>query len=139
MSVIKADMFMLNNKSYLCIVDYHSKFPVIQKAEDLSTDSLTLACKIICSEYGLPKKIISDAASYFDPDIFKQFCKKPSHRQATSSSYNHQSNGQVEACIKFIKCTIKSALILNRHTYSFITDRINSTRTRTAKPCYTAV
>ena len=24
-----------------------------------------------------------------------------------SSSYHHQSNGQVEACIKFIKCTIK--------------------------------
>ena len=27
--------------------------------------------------------------------------------QAISSSYHHQSNGQVEACIKFVKCTLK--------------------------------
>ena len=24
------DIFMLNNKGYLCIVDYHSKFPVVK-------------------------------------------------------------------------------------------------------------
>ena len=26
--VISADMLQLNNKNYICIVDYHSKFPV---------------------------------------------------------------------------------------------------------------
>ena len=55
--VLGADMFTLNNKNYLCIVDYHSKFPVIKKTEDLSTYNLMLTCKIIFSEYGLPKKI----------------------------------------------------------------------------------
>ena len=30
------DMFTLHNKNYLCIVDYHSKFPVIKKMEDVS-------------------------------------------------------------------------------------------------------
>ena len=35
--------------------------------------------------------------------------------QAISSSYNHQSNGQVEACIKFIKHIIKNALILKTY------------------------
>ena len=40
-------MFTLNNKNYICILDYHSKFPVIKKKEDLSADSLILACKII--------------------------------------------------------------------------------------------
>ena len=38
--VIGADMFTLNNKQYLCIVDYHSKLPIIKKTEDLSADSL---------------------------------------------------------------------------------------------------
>ena len=33
--VIGADMFTLDNKQYLCIVDYHSKFPIIKKTEDL--------------------------------------------------------------------------------------------------------
>ena len=31
--VIGADMFTLNNKHYLCIVDHHSKFLIIKKIE----------------------------------------------------------------------------------------------------------
>ena len=38
--VIGTDMFTLNNNLYHCIVDYHSKFSIIKKAEDLSVDSL---------------------------------------------------------------------------------------------------
>ena len=34
--VIGADVFHFNNKNYLCIVDYHSKFPVIKRLERLS-------------------------------------------------------------------------------------------------------
>ena len=49
-------MFTLHNKNYLCIVDYHSKFPVIQEMEDLSADSLILTCNIIFAEYRLPNK-----------------------------------------------------------------------------------
>ena len=30
-----ADMFTLYNRNYLCNVDYHNKFPVIKKSEDL--------------------------------------------------------------------------------------------------------
>ena len=33
--VISADVFHFNNKNYLCIVDYHSKFPVIKRLERL--------------------------------------------------------------------------------------------------------
>ena len=73
--VIDADMFTVNNKHYLCIVDYHSKFPIIKKAENLSADSLILTCKVIFVEYGIPKKIMSDAGSNFISDKFKTFCK----------------------------------------------------------------
>ena len=52
----EADMFTLHKKNYICIVYYHSKFPIIKKMEDFSADSLILACIIILSEYGLPKK-----------------------------------------------------------------------------------
>ena len=53
-------MLTLNNKNYLCIVDYQSKFQVVKKAEDLPTVSLILACNIIFSKYGFPKKVISE-------------------------------------------------------------------------------
>ena len=45
--VVEAEMFTLHNKNYLCIVNYHHKFPVIKKIEDLSADSIILACEII--------------------------------------------------------------------------------------------
>ena len=100
-------MFTLKNKHYLCIVDYHSKFPVIKKTEHLSADSLILISKVIFAEYGLPKKIMSDSGGNFVSDKFKTFCKSLNIQQAFSSSYHHQSNGQEEACIKFVKCTLK--------------------------------
>ena len=51
--VIGADMYTFNNKHYLCIVDYHNKFWIIKKTEDLSADSLILTCKVIFVEYGI--------------------------------------------------------------------------------------
>ena len=51
-----AEMFTLNKKHYLCIVDYHSKFPIIKKTEDLSADSLILSCKIILQNMGYQRK-----------------------------------------------------------------------------------
>ena len=61
-------MFILNNKNLLCIVDYHSLFLIVTKAEDMSADSLILACKAIFSEFGLSKKIMSDASGNFLSD-----------------------------------------------------------------------
>ena len=100
-------MFTLNNKHYLCTVNYHSKFTIIKKAEDLSADSLILAYEVIFAEYGIPKKIMSDAGSNFVSDKFRTFGKSLNKEQAFSLSYHHQSNGQVEACIKLIKCILK--------------------------------
>ena len=50
---------------------------------------------------------MSDAGGNFISDMFKQFCKYINIGQATSSSYHHQSDGQIEVCIKSIKHTIK--------------------------------
>ena len=52
--VLGADVFLFNNKNYLCIVDYHSKFPVIKRMEGLSMESLITTIKIIFAEYGIP-------------------------------------------------------------------------------------
>ena len=50
---------------------------------------------------------MSYAGSNFVSEKFRSFCSSLNIEQAVSSSYHHQSNRQVEACIKFIKCTIK--------------------------------
>ena len=81
---VGVDMFTLHNRNYLCIVDYHIKFPVIKKIEDLSADSLALSCKISFSEYGLPEKILSDAGCNFISAKFKEFYQNLNIEQAVS-------------------------------------------------------
>ena len=68
--VIGVDIFHFNNKNYLCIKDYNSKFPVIKKSEGLSAESLITTTKIISAKYGIPQKIMSDAGMNFVSDRF---------------------------------------------------------------------
>ena len=44
--------------------------------------------------------------------MFRQFCRQMNIEWSITSSYHHQTNGQVVACIKLIKCTVINALIL---------------------------
>ena len=101
------DVFHFNNKNYLCLVDYHSKFLVVKRMEGLSTENLIPTTKIIFAEYGIPHKIMSYTGTNFVSDKFKKFCSSLNIEQAVSSAYHHQSNGEVKACIKFIKYMFK--------------------------------
>ena len=91
----------------MCIVGYHSKFPVIKRMEGLSTESLMTTTKVIFAEYGIPHKIMSGTGTNFVSDKFGNFCSRLNIEQAVSSAYHHQDNGQAKACIKFIKHTLK--------------------------------
>ena len=105
--VIGVDVFHFNHKNYLCLVDYHSKFPVIKRLGGLSAESLITTIKVIFAKYGIPQKLMSDAGTNFVSDKFWQFCKTINVEQAELSAFHHQSNGQVTACIKFVKCMFK--------------------------------
>ena len=63
---VEADIFTINNKYYLCDVDYHSIIPFVKQLEGLSTDKLIKTCKIIFfSEYRFPCIIVSDMGTNF--------------------------------------------------------------------------
>ena len=56
---------------------------------------------------------MSDVSGNFISDKFKQIYKNMNIEQATSSLYHCQSNRQVEACIKFIRHTMKKCIETN--------------------------
>ena len=105
--MLGADIFHLNNKNYLCITDYHSKFPLIKRIEGLSTESVIATTKVIFAEYGILHRLMSDVGTNFILEKFRRLCSRLNIEKAVSSAYHQQSNGQVEACIKFIKHTLK--------------------------------
>ena len=91
--------------------------PSHKKTGSLLADSIKLACKIYFSKYRFPTKIMSDVGGNFISEKFKEFHINLNIQQAVSSSYHHKNNWQLEACIKFIKQTLKKCLNTNTYTY----------------------
>ena len=60
--VVHADIISINTTMLLCIIAYY-KFPIMKNTGGLSTDVLIRATKIVFTEIGLPKKIVSDTDS----------------------------------------------------------------------------
>ena len=114
---VRADFLINNSKHYLCPVDYHSKFLMIKWVEGINTDNPIQTCKIIFSEYELLSRIVSDTGTNSVSQKFENFCKCLSIHHAMSSSYNHQSNRQGEACIKFVKRMIQTCIETNADIY----------------------
>ena len=98
---------MIKDKTFLCIVDYHNKFPIVKKLNSLSADDLVQLTKLIFAEYRLANKIVSDLGANFTSETFKDFCRNMNIEQTITLSHHHKSNGQVEVCIKFFNCAIK--------------------------------
>ena len=89
-------------------MDYHSKFP--DNEEDgwvISTESHHNSKNHICWIWYTACRLTSDPHSNFISEKFRSFYSSLNTEQAVSSLYHHQSNRQVEACIKSIKHTIK--------------------------------
>ena len=85
--VLGADIFQLNNKNYLCIVDYHSKFPVIKRMEGLSVENLIATVKIIFAKYGIPCRLMSDASAI----LFQRNSEVPAAVSTSSKQCHHHT------------------------------------------------
>ena len=79
----------------------------MKKADILTANEQVKAAKIGFAELGPPKKIILDVCMNFMSYMFKQCHIQMNIEQSITLSYHHQSNGQLGACIKFVKCTIQ--------------------------------
>ena len=49
------DIFHFEGASYLLVVDYTSKFPVVHKFTSMTGQHITTQCKLIFFEYGWPE------------------------------------------------------------------------------------
>ena len=90
--LVGADIFTIKNSILLCIVDYHSKFPIVKKGDGLSEGNLIRVAKIVFVEFGLPKKMVSYAGTNFISDKSRQFFMQL-NIGAGHNSYHHQGSG----------------------------------------------
>ena len=82
----------------------------MKNTDSLAADDLIEAANIIFTEFGLLMNFVSDAGRNLCQICSNSLAGKMNIEQAITPSYNNQSISQGEACIKFIKCTIKKFL-----------------------------
>ena len=109
-SKIAADMFHVQGKNFIVVVDYYSKFPEVESIPDMTPESSIQALKAIFSRNGIPDLFISDNARQFDCQQFRQFSNDWEFKHDTSSPGFAQSNGQAERTVQTVKKLIKKCV-----------------------------
>ena len=114
---LAADLFMWNNKSYLLVVDFYSRYFEVAVLYATTSADVIHHMKSFFSRHGIPKSIVTDNGSQFTSYSFAQFSKVWKINHKTSSLLYPQSNGLAEKTVQTAKRLLTTALKTNRNPY----------------------
>ena len=99
---LATDIFEYGGNSYLIIVDRFSKFIVVRKVADHSSELTVAAFLQVFSEFGVPDSVHCDHGTNFTSQLFLSFCKGLDVKLSFSSMYHHSGN-PAECAVRIIK------------------------------------
>ncbi|UYV69009.1 K02A2.6-like [Cordylochernes scorpioides] len=105
---IGMDLFKFENKWYLVVIDYYSRFPEMVQLDRLTASVVVRSCKSIFARHGIPETVVSDNGTQFGAAReFANFARQYGFTHVTSSPRFPQSNGMAEAGVKIAKLILK--------------------------------
>uniref|UniRef100_A0A8C1X2E4 Gypsy retrotransposon integrase-like protein 1 n=1 Tax=Cyprinus carpio TaxID=7962 RepID=A0A8C1X2E4_CYPCA len=105
---IAADIFDLQGRSFLLIVDYFSKYPEVLKLSDKTSASLIAHFKTVFARHGVPETLIADHVPFASAEMAR-FALDWGFNITHSSPNFPQSNGMAERAVKTVKSMLKTA------------------------------
>lgn len=111
-----------NERFFITLVDYHSKWPEAAAVHNVTTASVIDFLRSIFAREGLPEEITTDNGPQFTSREFAEFLKMHGIRHVKSSLYHPQSNGQVERFNRVLKSIIQLALVQHRRLYDAVVE-----------------
>ena len=99
---LATDIFEYGGKSYLIITDQFSKFIVVHKVADHSSEQTVAAILQVFSEFGVPDSVRCNHGTNFTSHLFLSFCKGLDVKLSFSSAYHHSGN-PAECAVHIIK------------------------------------
>ena len=156
------DHFFYENKIFFVVIDSLTKYIECEIVRNTSAMETIEKLRTIFARNGLPDTLVSDNATSFTADEFKQFLDSNFIHHITPPPYSPSSNGQAEVAVRVIKNLLKKnksgslqsrlsnvllhyrnvphsatkvspAVALNSRTYITIRERINPNFTCTVK------
>ena len=104
-----ADLFNMNGREYLLVIDYYSNYPEVALLEKTSLKAVIKKLKSIFSRHGIPSKLITDNGRQFISSEFKSFTDYLNINHSTSSPTLTRSNGKAEKGVGIVKKLLKKA------------------------------
>ncbi|XP_013161294.1 PREDICTED: uncharacterized protein K02A2.6-like, partial [Papilio xuthus] len=105
----------LNGRSYLVVVDSHTKWvEVYDMNTNTTSNAVVERLYEYIARYGLPNTIVSDNGPSFASQEFSRFCVGNGISHLTTPAYHPASNGQAESFVKVVKKGIKSSVMSSR-------------------------
>ena len=99
---LATDIFEYGGKSYLIVVDQFSKFIVVCKVSDHSSEQTVATFIQIFTELGVPDAICCDHRTNFTSQLILSFCKDLDVKLSFSSAYHHSGN-PAERAVHIVK------------------------------------
>ena len=105
---------LLQKQDFLILIDYFSKFLIVRKLPNSTSNAVITELGLIFMEFGKPLILCSDNGPCYALQEFQFFMKDWNIKSITSSPYFHQSNGLAESMVKTSKNLIEKSLQLNK-------------------------
>ena len=100
---VASDIFHFQNDSYLLIVDFTSRFPVVRKLTSMTAKHVAGHFSQVFSEYGWPDTLLTDNGPCYASQEFKKLMLDMSVNHITTSPHYPQSNGLDEEYVQIVK------------------------------------
>ena len=101
------DLFNIERKNYIVVMDYFSKYIEIMHIHSQTTALVIAKLKSIFARWGIPDCIISDNGPCFASQEFADFVQFLHTTHTTSSPHHPQANGQAESGVKIAKMIVR--------------------------------
>jgi len=100
---LHCDHFFFEGKIFLIMVDALTKYVECELVKSVNSQDTIETCYAIFSRHGFPEMLVSDNATSYTSNEFKDFLKINNIEQVTSPAYSSQSNGLAERYVETIK------------------------------------
>ena len=99
--------FMGSN--WLVVIDAYSKYPCIHATTSTSTKSTTALLEEDFAHFGYPHTIVSDNATSFTSEEFKEWCAERGIIHLTGAPYHPATNGAAERLVQSFKQSLRKS------------------------------
>ena len=106
---VASDLFYLNGKTYILVVDYFSRYLEVQSMSSTTSGQTVQALKAIFSRHGIPSTFVSDNGTQYASEEMVAFARGYNFTHITSSPHYSQGNGFAERMVRTVKSLLSKS------------------------------